>query len=163
MGYMKRDVNLLLLVLLAAVIIAFAFYSSYTETTFTNLSSNYESKIDELTDVSTTLQVEKMKLNQTTAQLQVKQSREQTLSEQYDVLRQENEQLETDKSQLQTELADTKSTLASEKQKLAVKESELAETQDDLDAAKASINALKDEKEDICDYLDGLGLSHDDC
>ncbi len=63
MGVMIRDINFGLFLLIVAVLIAFAGFTAYYQSTFTNLSLEYHTKLGELEKVSSTLQSEKAKLN----------------------------------------------------------------------------------------------------
>ena len=84
MAYMKRNVNLGLLFLMVATLIAFAGFATYYQATFLNLSLSYEDKMAKIDALAETLNVEKVKLNQTSTQLQVKAEREKDLSVKYD-------------------------------------------------------------------------------
>ena len=137
MSYMKRNVNLGLLFLIVATLIAFAGFTTYYQKTFFNLSESYEDKMSKIDYLVENLELEKTRLNETSYQLNIKKEREKELSGKYETLRDVKEQLEKDKALLQDELTTAKSELSST-------EAELSATKSDLDAARATI-AEKDE------------------
>ena len=96
MAYVKKDVTFVFIMLLAVTTISFALFTSYTERPYNDLTTDYESKVGELTNVTTVLQQKKSKLDQTTQELQVTQDLQATLSEQYGSLRTQKELLEAD-------------------------------------------------------------------
>lgn len=164
MGYMKRNVNLGLLFLIVATLIAFAGFATYYQTTFFNLSTSYEDKVGKIDTLVETLSAEKTKLNQTSYQLQVKAEREKDLSSKYDSLRDVKEQLELDKALLQTELTNTKSDLSSTKAELSATQSSLAVAENtiaDRDATIASrdseISSLNSQVSSLCSQVQSLG------
>tara|TARA_Y100000310_G_scaffold291402_1_gene319328 strand:- start:381 stop:857 length:477 start_codon:yes stop_codon:yes gene_type:complete len=84
MAVMKRDVNFGMFVLIIATLLVFAGFTAYYQTTFENLTSEYRGKIGELSTVTSNLQQEKIKLNQTSIQLQIKAEKEKSLNEKYE-------------------------------------------------------------------------------
>ncbi|MDP7323820.1 MAG: hypothetical protein QF632_03605 [Candidatus Woesearchaeota archaeon] len=84
MAVMKRDVNFGMFVLIIATLLVFAGFTAYYQTTFENLTSEYRGKLGELSDVTSNLQQEKIKLNQTSIQLQIKAEKEKSLNEKYE-------------------------------------------------------------------------------
>ena len=153
MAYMKRNVNLGLLFLIVATLIAFAGFATYYQTTFFNLSTSYEEKLGKIDTLAETLSVEKTKLNQTSYQLQVKAEREKDLSSKYDSLREVKEQLELDKALLQSELTTTKSTLSSTKAELSATQSSLTVAQNTITEKESEISSLKSQRSALQDQL----------
>ena len=98
MAIMKRDVNLGLLLLIAAALLMFSGFTVYYQTTFKNVSKSFEIKLNELEGVSKELEAKRGQLNETSVQLQLKKQKEESLSEQYVDVKSERDQLETDKN-----------------------------------------------------------------
>lgn len=153
MTYMKRNVNLILLFLLIIIISSLVGLTTYYQTTFKVLSSSYKTKLAELEEITTNLQTEKSKLNQTSYQLQIKTDRETDLSTKYSTLRKIKEQLETEKAQLEGELATTKTDLAHKKIELTNVQLQLSQIQIQLATKEAE---LKDAQDEIASLEEGL-------
>ena len=65
MPIMKRDVNLVLLLLIVAALLMFSGFTVYYQTTFKNVSKSYEIKLKELESVSKELESKRTQLNET--------------------------------------------------------------------------------------------------
>src|SRR3989344_5691679 len=109
MAFMKRDVNIGLLVLIIAAAIIFSSFSVYYQSTFKNVSLEYKNKLEQLGQTTTELSKQKQELNQTYS-LRVKAEQDKnTLDAKYTEVRDENEQLSGDNTNLRLEVASTKS------------------------------------------------------
>lgn len=164
MAYMKRNVNLGLLFLMVAILISFAGFAAYYQTTFFNLSESYEDKTSKIDSLVENLNLEKTRLNQTSYQLSVKAEREKDLSGKYDALREVKEQLESDKALLQSELTTTKSKLSSSKAELestksslTAAESLITEKDAEIASKNSQISSLNSEKNALCSQVQALG------
>jgi uncharacterized protein (DUF3084 family) len=157
MAYMKKNVNFGLILLLVAVLVAFAVFTTYYQQQYRALSIDYHTKLSELESLSSFLRVEKTRLNQTSYQLQIKQEREKDLSEQYITLKDEKETLEVDKQQLTAELIKATNDLAKTKSDLKKTENELSEKDAEIRQLEDDIDDLKDDKRDLCDKVEALG------
>ena len=142
MAIMKRDVNLGLLLLIVAALLMFSGFTVYYQTTFKNISKNYDTKLKELEVVSKELDSKRGLLNETSVQLQLNNQKEADLSKKFVDTKSEKDQLEVDKKALQTELTSTKLTLA--------------QTQTDLEQKKATINQLSVQIADMSNQILGL-------
>ena len=65
MAIMKRDVNFGLFILIIATLIVFAGFSTYYQKSFKNITSDYEAKLAELNEITTTLETKKAELAST--------------------------------------------------------------------------------------------------
>lgn len=110
---MKRDVNMGLLLLIAAALIMFSGFTVYYQTTFKNLSVTYKNELQALEKVTSELDSKRSALNETSVQLQLKQQKEEELSKQFTDVRSEREQLQSDKEKLTADLTSTKGQLSS--------------------------------------------------
>src|SRR3989338_228795 len=170
MSFMKKDVNLGLLILIVASILLFAGFSVYYQTTFKDISLDYKTKLDNLSKVTQELGIQKQKLNETYS-MRVKAEQDiKTLDKNYREINDENEKLNSDNTNLRTEVSSTKSELGEKIAKLeatqnllAQKESELITVKSDRDTYKAQRDNYKAKKENVCAYLTAQGLSHTDC
>ena len=126
MAIMRRDVNLGLLLVIAAAILMFSGFTVYYQTTFKNVSKSYDIKLKELAAISQDLESKKGQLNQTNVQLTLQGQKEQDLSKKYVDTKSERDQLDTDKKKLQVDLAGKTSELAATLNKLTEAQSTLA-------------------------------------
>lgn len=156
MAFMKKDVNLGLLLLIIATLLLFSGFTVYYQTNFKNVVTEYHDKLEQLEEVTTELGTEKTKLNET-YQLRVKAEKDvEALDVQYRLLGDERDQLESDKNKLQVELSSTKTELAETETKLSQTQTILSQTQDSLRAANARISSLNDRMDDLEDDIDAL-------
>ncbi|MFC1704738.1 hypothetical protein ACFLZ6_00235 [Nanoarchaeota archaeon] len=160
---MKKDVNFGLFVLIIATLICFAGFTAYYQATFENVSTGYKEKIDELSKVTTDLQTQKTRLNETSYELKIKVDRESELSEKYNEVKTDKETLEANNAKLTSELASTTSELNQKKSELAVAQSELSKARSDLSDAVLDASNLEDDVDDLCDTISDLGGSDSIC
>ncbi len=156
MAVMRRDVNIGLLLLIVATVIMFSGFTVYYQTTFKNISESYEAKLDELTKVTSDLELKRSLLNETSLQLTVRQQREDELNQKYSDVRNERDTFENDKNKLTVELTQTKTELASSQSEVAQTKSKLASTESKLVAAfqenqvlQSQIDGLRDKVKDL--------------
>ena len=153
---------MILIGLLAAAIISMVGLSTYYQSNFFNVSRSFEEKASELDAVTEHLQLEKSKLNETTYQLTVKQSREKDLSKISEDLTIQKNVLETDKSRLQTELAQKSQALVTSQQDLNKALIDVSDLKSDKDSLEKKVKTLTDrsnnyksQKEEACDAITG--------
>jgi len=163
MAYMKRNVNFGFFLLLTASLICLVGVSVYYQTTFKDLYLSYKDKIDELSNISSTLISERNRLNQTSYQLMVKEEREEELSSQYGELKEEKDKVEAEKSSLQSqlssktaELIQKRAELYESQSKLAAAQAELVLTKESLNTANTRISSLSEEIDNLEDQIDLL-------
>ncbi|MDO8642567.1 MAG: hypothetical protein Q7R76_03180 [Candidatus Woesearchaeota archaeon] len=135
MAYIRKNVNLFLLLLLVAIVGAVAGLSTYYQMTYKNLSVNYENKINEISGLVTDLQVHREKLSEKEQALQAEQQREQELTGHYGEIKNEKEQLAGDLQKKGQELDDTVG-------KLQAKTAEANKATYDLSLAQQQIEQL---------------------
>src|SRR3989338_7709815 len=145
MAFMKKDVNLGLLLLIVAAILTFSGFTVYYQTSFKNLSKTYTNQLQELGKVTKDLEAKRGQLNETSVQLQLKQQKEEDLSKKFVDPKSERDQLEDDKNKLTAELVNTKSQLAAASAELTSTKNTLSQTLADLAKKTADLaNALSD-------------------
>jgi len=170
MAFMKRNVNLGLLVLIVASLVLFTGFAVYYQTTFKEITLEYNTKLTELQKVTSELGLQKKALNET-YELKVKAERDRSaLDSQYRDISDENLQLERDNTNLLVDLTQTKSNLAATNIDLENKKAVLAQTQSDLASANSKISSLKsredsleDDVDRICTKLLNAGGTDGDC
>ena len=163
MAFMKKDVNLGLLLLIVATLLLFSGFTVYYQTNFRNVVDEYHTKLDELKTVTTELGAEKTKLNET-YQLRVKAEKDiKSLDTQYRLLSDERDDLENQRNSLQSELSSTKTSLAETKTKLSQTETTLTQTQTSLNAANVQISVLGSRIGDLKDERDSYKAQYEAC
>jgi chromosome segregation ATPase len=164
MAFMKRDVNVMLLLLIVVSILVFSGFTVYYQASFKDVSLEYKEKLEKLQQVTGDLAVQKKELNETYA-LRVKAEQDkQALDQSYKELSDERNQLENDKSTLQTELTTTKNDLADKSAQLQSVQNQLASTQSELSSVKSKKNSLEDDLEEVCAaYESATGSAHAEC
>jgi|TARA_B100000315_G_scaffold44591_1_gene39468 chromosome segregation ATPase len=162
---MKRDVNLGLLILIIVSIVLFSGFSVYYETSFKDVSLEYQEKLEQLSQVTKELVTKRQELNETYS-LRVKAEQDkQTLDARYNEVRGENDQLSTDNTNLRSEVINIKSDLAEKSAQLDVTRNLLAQTQSQLSSAEAERDKYRSRWDTVCDAYTSLngGVEHDKC
>ena len=172
MAFMKRDVNLGLLILIVLSISLFSGFSVYYQTTFKDISLEYQTKLEQLSKVTNELGAKRQELNETYS-LRVKAEEDRkTLDQRYRDVNEENDKLAADNSNLRSEVSNTKIQLAVKTSELDASKNLLAQTQASLSAANSEITSLKSQKSSLKDDLDKVcadytalnsGIKHSEC
>jgi len=170
MAFMKRDVNIGLLILIIASIILFSGFSVYYQTTFKGVSLEYQQKLNQLGQVTQELATQKQALNETYSLRKKAETDKEALDVRYNDVRGENERISADNTNLRSEVSSTKSQLGEKTAQLDATKNLLSQTQASLSAANSEISSLKakrDRLEDdvnrICTKLIAAGGSDSDC
>src|SRR3989338_9220649 len=150
MAFMKRDVNIGLLILIIAAVIIFSSFSVYYQYTFKNVSLDYQNKLEQLGQVTTELSKQKQELNQTYS-LRVKAEQDKnTLDVKYTEVRDENQQLSRDNTNLRLEVTSIKSELGEKTAQLEATQNLLASTKSELSSVKSQRDSYKTRLDDVC-------------
>ena len=163
MSYMRKNVNFFLLFIIVVIIISLVGLTTYYEKTYKNLSSSYDTKLDEINRLLESLNAERTKLNQTSYELNIKQEREEELSGQYLGVKSD---LNTTQNQLDTTKAELDATQAT----LDTTENALASAQQQVDSLvatvatqKSAINKLESDKSSLRSERDSLASQLSAC
>jgi septal ring factor EnvC (AmiA/AmiB activator) len=158
MAFMKKDVNLGLLVLIIASIILFSGFTVYYQTAFKDVSLEYQTKLEQLSQVTKELSTKRQELNETYSMRVKAEQDRQVLDQQYKEVSDENENL-------RVELIATNSQLAEKKAELDVTKSLLQNVQNERDTYKAQRDSYKSDLDEVCaDYTTlNNGEEHEEC
>ena len=160
---MKRDVNLGLLILIIVSIVLFTGFSVYYQTTFQDVSLEYQEKLDQLGQVTQELSSKRIELNETYS-LRVKAEQDrQALDVRYRDVSDENSVLRSDLVSTSLELAEKKSKLDATENLLSQTRANLASANSEVTALKAQRSNLKDDIDRICVKLIAAGGDDGDC
>ena len=165
MAFMKKDVNIVLLILIVVAILVFSGFTVYYQTTFKDVSLEYKNKLEQLQKVTSDLSTQKQQLNETYA-LRVKAEQDKrALDQSYKDLSDERNQLASDKATLESELIDTKSDLAEKSVELQSTQNQLASTQAELGSVKVQRDNYKADLAEVCDAYTTKngGVEHEEC
>jgi len=170
MAFMKRDVNFGLLILIIVSIVLFSVFSVYYQTTFQDVSLEYKTKLEQLSQVTSELGAKRQELNETYSLRVRAEEDKKVLDQRYKDVSDENVKLDADNANLASEVSSTKIQLAEKSSQLDATKTLLAQTQSSLSAANGEITALKsqrsnlkDDRDRICVKLIALGGADDDC
>ena len=156
MAFMKRDVNIGLLILIIATIILFSGFSVYYQTTFKDITLEYNTKLDQLGKVTSELSVQKLALNETYSLRKKAEEDRKVLDVRYRDVSDENERVIADNTNLRSEVINTKSQLAEKSSELDSTKILLAQTQNVLGTIRSERDALKIRKGNLEDDIDRL-------
>ena len=113
MSFINKNVNIILLFLIAGLIAALAGMTAYYQSTYFDLSSEYKEKLGEVNSLLENLEASKAQLNETLEQIGVKEEREKDLSSKYSELKTENTYLSETLNETNLSLVQTQDELSS--------------------------------------------------
>ncbi len=119
MAYMRRNVNLLLMLLVLVVLFSLVLLTTFYQKNYRNLTETYEVTSKELSKVSQNFTSKLDELQRTTSELKIKSTDKEKLDGLYT-------QLTSEKNKLETELKATQDSLAAKAVMLEQTESELS-------------------------------------
>jgi len=153
MGFMKKNVNVILLLLIVLVAASIVGLTSYYQMSFYNLSSDYHQKVGDLQKTASELEASQVQLNETAIELQLKTEREQDLSGKYTEVREEKRVVIDELNDTRKQLAETKAVLASTRTELNIVNQTLQVKTEELDEANAKIDTFRSGVNDILSEL----------
>ncbi len=136
MAYMKKNVNIFLLLVIVVIVASLAALTTYYQSTYKNLDERYSDKETEIEKKIAELNSLGNALNETSKELSLKTEREEKLGEQYTDVKTEKEKLETD-------LANTRSDLERETLLRQSVQTQLQQAEYNLQVAQDQVNDLK--------------------
>jgi len=170
MAFMKKNVNLGLLVLIIASLVLFTGFAVYYQITLKGISLEYNTKLTELQKVTKELGLQKQALNETYELKTKAETDRSALDSKYKDISDENLQFQRDNTNLRVEVTQTKSELGAAQVELENKKVILAQVQQDLASEKSQTTSLKskvggleDDIDRICTKLIAAGGSDSDC
>lgn len=154
MGFITKNANIILLFLILLSSVALVLSTVFFQSNFDSINEEYQTKMMELDKASQELNTTVRILENYRDELEMKDSREKEISEQYTVVQTEKEKvatqkekLEQQKQSLESELTSTETQLSKAKNDLAAKislvdslKADLAECEDDRDTYQSALN-----------------------
>ncbi|MBI3035436.1 hypothetical protein HYY71_03865 [Candidatus Woesearchaeota archaeon] len=159
--HIKKDVNKVLLFLIIAPLILFAWFSTYYDNKLNNITIGYDKSREKLQELTGKVVLEKF--NETVQQKESFQKDKESLEKRYYDLKTENEELKTGKDKLHAELNSVKSELESQKANFNALQSQFQQVQNSLIAANEQISGLIARINELCSKLKNTGGSNEKC
>ena len=138
MAYIKKNVNVILLLIVLVTLVALAGLSTFFQSTYRNLSLEYRQKIGEINLLSFNLTQKEQTLHTTLVELEEQDKAEEQLGRLYTNLSDVKKRLEGDLDSTRNELVNTFAELKDTQLKLDEKKEELV-------SEKGRVKALQDE------------------
>ncbi len=151
---MRRNVNLLLMVLVLVVLFSLVVLTTFYQKNYRNLTESYEATSEELNKVSQNFTSKLNELQRTTGELKIKATDKEKLDQLYTQLTAEKNKLETELKATQDNLAETTVILGNTERELSsAKVTVIRQTEEiaDLDSAvKNQKNKINELNAEIC-------------
>ena len=163
MKYMKRNVNIFLLFMIALMLMLFAVFTIYYKNTYRGLSGTFVDLKDDFEVSQEELALRRAQLNATLEEYEVKKTREQSLSDKYGDIRDVNALLTLDLATTRKGLADAEIDLISTKKDLEDKTDEVKTLNTQIDGVRDQLSDTRNQLDDVCDELSTAGGSHSYC
>ncbi len=160
MSYLKKNINLILLLCFVVTIGYLLTITTYYQSTYGKVTSEYLEQADRYEDTITNLEERERIINETSYELTRKTQDKEKLNQLY-------ESVESQKNKLDGDLKSTKSSLASAQAELSSTKSDLQNKKTEISSLKNSLASLRsnmdDEMDTILDDLkDDYNLSKSD-
>lgn len=163
MGYITRNANIILLFLILLSATALVGATVYFQQRFTSINTEYNTKLSQLSNITTQLEEYQGILTKAREELALKGSREEELTGKFtdiktekETLSQERDRLLQEKTSLNVALADKTSRLTSATNTIAEKEAAITNLNKEITANKAEIRDLEADISDYDDLVDCL-------
>lgn len=153
MAYIKKNVNFLLVLLLLAAIAALVGFTTYYQTTYRNLTGQYNQKVGDLQTLQNQLLQQKENLQNTQSELQLRVADKTKFESLYTELVTEKNKLDKDLSLTRGALASTQAQLAEANQNLLDANEKLQDSLNDLASTKLTLAAITLQRNNYCNQL----------
>ncbi|MBI3034643.1 hypothetical protein HYY72_05785 [Candidatus Woesearchaeota archaeon] len=152
MAYLKRNVNVFLLLLIIIILGAMGAITVYYQTTYKSLAAGYDEKLSQLNELNRNLSVQRAQLISVNEELDVKNKVKEKFDQLYTNVSDFNSRLSAELNQTRDELVDTLTMLRAAEANLSAASSELTTTKGALktqlnytEELQSQVSALKQE------------------
>jgi len=163
MAYMNKNINILLLALIVLIASSLVGATVYYQNNFQGLNDEYDSKLEQLNNVSADLAKQRAELNLTAGKLKLTTSREEELSKKFtnlssvkDDLAKAKTDLENDNEDLEDRIIRLKKDIKDVRGTLEIAEDKNEELLKEVDTLKTENEEFEEEIEDLEDDVDDL-------
>ncbi|MEK6968207.1 MAG: hypothetical protein AABX51_06255 [Nanoarchaeota archaeon] len=153
MAGIKKNVNFLLILLFLAVVTSMVGFTIYYQTSYKNLTSEYNQKVTELTLAQQNLSSQKENLKSTRTELELRVADKTKFENLYQELVTEKNKLDKDLSLTRGALASTQAQLSETLANLQKANSDLTNALKDLSSSKTLAAAYLKQKDNLCIQL----------
>jgi len=151
MAIMKKDVNFIFFILIIATVVSFAGFTAYYQVSFRNINVEYDTKLAELSKVTTDLLEKKSLLLQTNVELNTTKKGREELGQKYNEIKDDRDKLQVERDTLKENLYQTRSELEQKKtqvetlgSQLVVEQERSARLKEDRDYYESKYEACRD-------------------
>jgi|GEM_PF-4919356 len=166
MSYVTKNANLLLLFFLVLALTLIAGASVYAVQSYTRLNVVYDTKVAELTNITTQLERYQKVLENARSELQLKSAREDQFTKNYQEVQQTKEELEDERDSLRAAKTDLEASVRDLAFKVSARDTQIASLQasvkqlnDDVTYQKGRVSKLQKK----VDCLSVVGKEAGDC
>jgi len=163
LGFLKKDMDFKLILMILALIIAFASFSSIYEHRLRSMSTEYENKSQELEKITARLISEEAKMQEISRLQEKAQEDKEAIEGGFNNFRDENEKLQKDLASIRIELENTKSELQDKTNKFNLLQMRFDQVEGSLVQANNDISKLSARVNELCEKLESAGGSDEDC
>ena len=156
MSFINKNVNMGLLIIIIVLAIAIAAIGIYYNENYSDLSTNYNTQLNNLKKVTDDLVFHKSQLNQTASVLKTQKEDESELNKRYNELRDENVKLEARNSQLDSDLKVKISQLTTKTNELVESQSTVTTQKNEIEKLESTNKILKVRVDNLEDKLDDV-------
>jgi len=148
MGYLKRNINILLIIIAVIAVGYTLTVTTYYQSTFQNVTLKYYEQVEEYEQLISNFQEREQKLNETRFDLTRRTQDVSKLNVLYTDVVDERDTLETDLSSTRSTLVSTESELSTKKIQLSNLQADLAVIEDKVDTLASRVDNAKDDLDD---------------
>ncbi len=160
MTYMKKNVNMFMILLLVTVLIALVGVTAYFQVVYRDLSVDYEEKVESLNEISAQVTTQASELNRTRTTLRIQEEDTEQYEQLYGDLSDENTKISSDLANVQNELSTAvrdlqkaQSDIRNKDSQISAQETQIANLVDEVDDLERDKRNLDDDVDDLCDIL----------
>ncbi len=153
MAYIKKNVNFVLILLSLTLIASFIGFTTYYQTTYRNLTQEYNLKVNELQQAQGNITKQRDNLQNTQNELQLRVADKTKFESLYTDLVQEKNKLDTQLAFTRGTLATTQSQLAESLSTLQTTQGTLNDIQNQLSSTTQMLQAVTKQRDNYCTQL----------
>ena len=161
--FLKRDVNIKLVLIIVVLVAAIAVFSAFYQTKFKNISIDYENKTKQLEKITAKAVFGETKSFELAQQQDNIKKDKEALEQNYKSIDTENRGLKNELASTAAELAITKSQLSEARAKFDILQGRFNEVDQSLVNANDDISRLSFRVKELCKELENAGGSDGEC
>lgn len=160
---MNKDVNLKLILMMIILVLSIVSFAIFFQKKFTDISSGYENKTQELEKITAKAVLEESKVQEISLEQERLLQDKETLEKGYMAMKEENQELEGELASLGLEVQNAKSELQEKTSEFSLLQTRFNQMEGSLIKANDEISRLVARVRELCDDLEDAGGSNEDC